>query len=452
MIPSSQKTSEDARSADVDISSSMTCAGNELGNNEMSDRNQTKTTVAEPNANQTSACGNKTPPAIRVYMMDLWSFIPYYIARLCCSLRAESVDVTLGSVRYHLDRNFFRSAGLRPDRWLVDIGGRIRFPRLRRLVKSCEYLGNLFVLATRLAISRPDILHVEYFPFLERRIPLELWFVRWIRRCGIRVVYTVHNVTRQDSPAQGISLFRRAYDSADSLICHGEEARAQLIHDFDVPAEKISLIPHGPLFDEGPRLSPPAARTKLGLPQKEPLILCLGVISEYKGVPFLLRSWKKLKEAGTRGTLLIAGTGDPRILSEIREQVDAAGLNGSVLLWLHFIAVEQLPLVYQAADILVYPYKACTTSGALLTGLNYGKAVVATTLPFFHEYLKHGVTGLLVDYGAEDALTSALQSLILQPQELTRMAAALSRETSNATGWQEIARKTRECYQTTLAR
>jgi glycosyltransferase involved in cell wall biosynthesis len=383
-------------------------------------------------------------------MMDLWSFIPYYVARLCSSLRAESVDTTLGSVRYHLDREYLHRFGLVPDQRLLDFGGAMHSSFLRRVVKSCEYLVNLFVLGIRLTVSPPDILHVEYLPFLERKMPFELWFLQWIRHRGIPVVYTVHNVTRQDAPEEGISLFRRAYHSADALICHGEEARTELVSRFGVAPENLWVIPHGPLFDDAPRLSPFQARARLGLPQEEPIVLCLGVISEYKGVLFLLDGWKKLKQSGTRGTLLIAGTGDRRNISEIRNKVAAEGLSDSVLLWLHFIAVEQVPLVHQAADILVYPYKAGTTSGALLTGLNYGKAVVATTLPFFQAYLKDRKTALLVDYGSVCALTSALQTLILQPAERARMADALSREASQVVGWQEIARKTRECYEATL--
>jgi glycosyltransferase involved in cell wall biosynthesis len=395
--------------------------------------------------------GAKRDP-IHGYMMDLWSFIPYYVARLCSSLRAESVEATLGSVRYHLDREYLHKSGLVPDQRLLDFGGAIHSSLLRRLVKSCEYLVNLFVLGIRLTVSPPDILHVEYLPFLERKMPFELWFLQWMRHRGIRVVYTVHNVTRQDAPNEGISLFRRAYHSADALICHSEEARRELIRRFSVAADNLWVIPHGPLFENVPQLSTFEARAKLGLPQEGSIVLCAGVISEYKGVPFLLDGWKKLKQAGTKGTLLIAGTGDQGTLSRIRNKVEAEGLSDSVLLWLRFIAVEQLPLVYQAADILVYPYKAGTTSGALLTGLNYGKAVVATTLPFFQAYLKDGKTALLVDYGSVGALASALQTFILQPDERARMADALSREASQATGWQEIARKTRECYEATLAK
>jgi len=393
---------------------------------------------------------NTPRSTIRVYMMDLWSFIPYYVARLCAALGKDSVDVTLGSARYHLDRNYFHHCGLAPDRFLLDRGGAIRSAFWRRLTKSLEYLTNLFVLGVRLVFSRPDILHVQYLPFLERGWTFEVWFVKWCRRLGLKVVYTVHNVTRQDAPEKGVPLFRRAYQAADALICHGEQAREELISSFGIPAKRIRVIAHGPLFENGPRASQEESRSILGLEQGAPLVLCLGVISEYKGIPFLLDAWQKLKQSGTEGRLLIAGAGDQHILTEIRQKVAAEGLADSVRLWLEFIPVEQLPFVYQAADILVYPYKAGTTSGALLTGLNYGKAIVATRLAFFQEHLKDGETGLLVDYGATEALASALRSLIQQPQQRSALAAALNREASRGMGWEEIAHKTRECYEAVL--
>jgi glycosyltransferase involved in cell wall biosynthesis len=416
--------------------------------------NQTETDAAgvEARTAEHGIANGKRRSTIRVYMMDLWSFIPYYMARLSAALGREAVEVTLGSARYHLDRNYFQNSGLAPDRFLFDRGGALQSGFWRRLIKSLEYVANLCLLGIRLAFSRPDILHVQYLPFLERGWSFEIWFVRWCRRLGLKTIYTVHNVTRQDEPEKGVPLFRRAYKTADALICHGEQARAELVSKIGIPAHRIVVIPHGPLFENAPRASQQESRSILGLEKDEPMILCLGVISEYKGIPFLLDAWKKLKESGTEGCLVIAGTGDQRILTEIRDKVTAEGLTGSVRLRLEFVSVEQLPLFYQAADILVYPYKAGTTSGALLTGLNYGKAVVATTLPFFQEHLKDGETALLVDYGATQALASALTSLIQQPAERSSLAAALSRKTSRGTGWEEIARKTRECYEQVLAK
>lgn len=409
---------------------------------------ETDVAVAEPAATDEAA---KATKILRVYLMDMWSFIPYYMARLCASLQSKSVNATLGSVRYHLDRKYFEKCGLAPDRLLIDVGGGVKSHLLRRFFKSCEYVFNLFLLGIRLAISRPDVFHVQYLPFLERGFSFEIWFLKWVHVLGIRIVYTAHNVNRQDAPQEGIPLLRRAYHTADALICHGEEARTQLVRDFGIAVERIWVIPHGPLFENSPQLSTQEARSRLGLEPKQVLVLCQGVISEYKGIPFLLDAWKQMKNAGVEGRLLIAGTGNQRLLAEIREKTAAEGLNDFVDLWLRFIAVEELPVLFQAADILVYPYKAGTTSGALLTGLNYGKAVVATTLPFFQEHLKDGETALLVDYGNTAKLASALQILIQQPAQRAKLAVALSRQTSGATSWETIAHKTRECYDAVLA-
>ena len=237
---------------------------------------------------------------------------------------------------------------------------------------------------------------------------------------------------------------------ADALICHGEEARTQVVQDFNIRPERISVIPHGPLFDDKPELSQTEARMKLGLPSEATLVLCLGVICEYKGIPFLLDAWKQLIESGASAHLLIAGTGETRLLSSIREKVSLQGLESSVDLWLHFIPVEQLPLLFLAADILVYPYKAGTTSGALLTGMNYGKPIVATKLPFFCEYLKNEENALLVDYGDVDALSSSLRRLIHDPEERLRLTRVADKEDLKNPSWADIAKATRECYDNLL--
>ena len=310
---------------------------------------------------------------LTVYLLDLWSFIPYYMAHLCNALRGAGVDARLGSVRYHLDRNYFRSAGSKPDSFLLDFGGGVKANFLRRIVKTAEYLANLFVIGLRLTFSRLDILHVQFLPFLDRGFRFELWFVRWVHSRGIRIVHTVHNLLDRDSREGGKPLFEELYGLVDAIICHGQEAREKLKKDFGVPIEKIWVIPHGPLFVGKPTESKKDCREKLGLPVDETIVLCAGVISEYKGIPFLLDAWKTQVESGAKSRLVIAGTGDAGLLAQIREKVEREGLRSSVTLWLRFIAVEEIPLLHQAADILVYPYKAGTTSGALLTGLNYEK-------------------------------------------------------------------------------
>jgi glycosyltransferase involved in cell wall biosynthesis len=383
----------------------------------------------------------------RVYMMDLWSFIPYYVASLCKSLRDDSVRVVLGSARYHLDREYFHKVGITPDPFLFDCGGSIQSAASRRIVKTFEYLANLLLLSVRFSFWKPDIVHVQFLPFLERGYRFELWFLQWIRRQNISLVYTVHNLTPQNTPDQFRALYTRAYRMMDCLICHSEEVRLKLTQDFGVRAEKIKVIPHGPLFDEKPQLTPDEARTALQLPIGESLVLYLGVISEYKGVLFLLDAWKRVIQQGGSGRLVIAGTGDPRIMSEIRERILEQGIGPYVDLRLRFISVEQVPMFHQAADVIVYPYKTGTTSGALLTGLNYGKAVVATSSSFFSEHLKNGEEALLIEYGDVDGFARALLEVMNQPQMRERLGhGALKRSRELGNSWARIACLTKACY------
>jgi glycosyltransferase involved in cell wall biosynthesis len=102
--------------------------------------------------------------------------------------------------------------------------------------------------------------------------------------------------------------------------------------------------------------------------------------------------------------------------------------------------------LYQAADILLYPYKAGTTSGALLTGINYGKAIVATTLPFFQEHLTHGKDAVLVQYGEVDRLAEALVELIHNPVKRDRLGRGLTEARETRGSWSSIASATLECY------
>jgi glycosyltransferase involved in cell wall biosynthesis len=373
------------------------------------------------------------------------------VARLCRSIPFESVQVTLGSVRYHLDRSYFRKCGVNPDQYLFDLCGGIKPNVLRRLAKSIEYLVNLSLLGLRLVPSRLQILHVQYLPFLERGWPFEIWFLKLVRRRGIKVICTVHNVTRQDSPESGIQLFRRLYGLADALICHGEQARRRLVKEFNIAPRRVWLIPHGPLFEEYVAVGSTEARARLKLEQTEPLFLCFGVISEYKGIPFLLEAWKKMKLSRVGGRLLIAGTGDRRVIAEILSFIAKQNMTSSVDLRLEFVSVEELPLYHQAADVLVYPYKAGSTSGALQTGLNYGKAILATRLPLFVEQLGDCGCALFVDYGDVESMARALQLLIEQPHRRVEMAAAARRLAMGQSQWEEIARTTRQCYDAVLS-
>jgi glycosyltransferase involved in cell wall biosynthesis len=391
--------------------------------------------------------------SLRVYMLDGWTFIPYYVAALSRALRAKSIDVTVGSVRYHLDREYLRRAGVPLDNALLDTGGSIRSPRLRRMIKAAEYAANLLALVVRFAVRTPQILHVQYLPLIEKGWPLEILFLRLCRCLGIAITLTVHNVTGQDTGMRYAKLYHKLYQIADLLILHSESAKETLLQEFSVNPQKLRIIPHGPLFADSRHSdvrSLTEKRRSFGVPLKRPIVLYAGVISAYKGLHFLLDAWQKVSTDGYDGHLLIAGTGEPALLDSLRTQVLHLGIGDSVCLRLAFIPPSELPELYQCADILVYPYSSGTTSGALLTGMQYDRPVVATDLPMFRDLLQHEHNALLVPYGDVNALAESLGRLLSDSMERERLGQGISRTRELLSDWSAIAEQTATAYRSLL--
>jgi glycosyltransferase involved in cell wall biosynthesis len=383
-------------------------------------------------------------------MMDLWATVPYYTAYLSKALLAEDVDVTVGSISYYLDPDCFTSRGIKVDPGLLDIVGKFPLPRLpRRVLKLTEALMNLSALTLRFLVSPPDVIHVQFLPMLKWRLPLDFWFLEFCGKRGSKIVVTVHDVLPHDTGETHKKTFNALYRMADRLICHSDHVRTRLGAEFSVPEERVSVIPHGPFFYDLPEAGPEQTPQDS---EEEPdgvLVLWQGIIFPYKGVDLLLSAWQRVEAQGGNCRLVIAGTGTPELLEQIREQMKSLGLK-RVQLHLRFISARELVALYRAADVVVYPYRAITTSGALATGLALGKTIVASDLPVFRELLTNRVNALLVDPEDSVGLAGALIELAQDADLRERLASRVRAMDFGTRSWRPIAEKTMQAYERVL--
>ena len=142
---------------------------------------------------------------------------------------------------------------------------------------------------------------------------------------------------------------------------------------------------------------------------------------------------------------MIAGTGAPELLEQIRAQVAELGLK-RVKLHFRFISTEELVALYRAADVVVYPYRAITTSGALATGLALGKTIVATDLPVFRELLTDGENARLVPPLDTASLAMRGGGLLRDAALRERLAEQVRAMRFGDESWLEIAAKTVAVY------
>jgi glycosyltransferase involved in cell wall biosynthesis len=386
----------------------------------------------------------------RVFMMDLWATVPYYTAYLSKALLGEGIHLTVGSISYYLDPDCFTSRGIKVDPGLLDLVGRFPLPRVpRRILKLSEALVNLSALTVRFLVSPPEVIHVQYLPMVKWRLPLDFWFLEFCRKRGSKIVLTVHDLLPHDTGEALKGTFLELYQMADRLICHSDHVRARLAAEFSVPEEKVSVIPHGPFFYDlpvaGSEQTPPGFEEKSGTV----LVLWQGIIFPYKGVDLLLRAWQRVEAHGSDCRLAIVGTGTPELLEQIHEQVKSLGLR-RVQLQLRFISARELVDLYRAADVVVYPYRAVTTSGALATGLALGKTIVASDLPVFRELLTDRENALLVDPEDLVRFADALIELVQDAGLRERLASRVRAMDFGEQSWISIAKGTVQAYENAL--
>ncbi len=413
-------------------------------------RNAETPLIESPSVRTTPAA--RPSSQLRVFMMDLACIIPYYVGYLAKALQEEGVDVTIGSIDYYLDPGCFRRQGLTNHPGALDAVRRwaISRPWARRGMKTAEYLVNLAATAIRFRTDPPDVLHVQFLPLAKEGLSLELLFLRWARSRGIRIVYTVHNVLPQGTGRRLQPLYARIYELADRLICQTEEARKRLVSEFRTDPERIDLIPHGVMFADGSRPSPAEARARLGVSPGSFVVLWQGIIQRYKGAELLLEAWEQVARQVAGALLVVAGTGDAAYLKALSDQIRTLNIEGSVRCEFRFVPFEEVPVFLQAADVVVYPYREISTSGALMTGLAFEKAVVATSLPAFREVIESGRTGILVEPENPRALGVALIRLAEHPEERASIAERAGALFRQQYAWNAIARKTREVYEKIL--
>ncbi len=406
------------------------------------------TATTRPQATQpVQHSANKRQRQPRIFMMDLWATVPYYTAYLSRALLAKGAKVTVGSITYYLDTSCFSSRGLRLDPGLLDVVGKFPLPRApRRILKLVESLLNMFALTVRFFFSPPEIIHVQYLPMLRWRLPLDTWFLSLCRSRGSRLVLTVHDLLPHDTAQTYKQTFQNLYNSVDALICHSDHVKLRLKTEFSIPGEKISVIPHGPFFYDLPAGHPAQTLRDLDIPPGQVLVLWQGIIFPYKGLDLLLEAWQIVEAQSTNTFLLIAGTGAPNLLEELHRHVLRLNLK-RVRLNLRFISAEELVAAYRAADIVVYPYRAITTSGALATGLALGKTIVASDLPVFRELLHDRDNASLIDPLDSKDLAGALLELAHDPSARQKLASAVASMNFGDQSWLSIANETLQTYQ-----
>jgi glycosyltransferase involved in cell wall biosynthesis len=174
-----------------------------------------------------------------------------------------------------------------------------------------------------------------------------------------------------------------------------------------------------------------------------PRLLFFGTIRPYKGVDLLVEACLSLWRAGQRFELALVGKPFMDIAPLI-ERVRQAGFGDRLIMDLGFLREQRLDAHLRKADILAFPYRHIDSSGAFLSALHYGKAMVASDAGMFAA-LPDGVAAR-VPVGNVSALAQALLPLI-ESAVIRQAAGARASAYGETMGdWKDMALRTAAIY------
>jgi glycosyltransferase involved in cell wall biosynthesis len=281
---------------------------------------------------------------------------------------------------------------------------------------------------------------------------------------GWRRVVTFHDVTFFLLPDRYPPL-RRAYFRAasragarlaDLVVAVSKTVKADVECHLRLPPERVRVVPlaAAPSFhplDDPARMT--AVRSKYGLPER--FILNVGALEPGKNQATLVRAFHRLKGQGPSTSsgqgleqgLVIAG---PRAwrYERLLRLVDGLGLAGQVR-FLGYVPAEDLAVLYNLADLFVFPSLYEGFGLPPLEAMACGLPVVASTAPALREVLDDAA--LLVHPQDVVALAEAMVVALRDEALRSRLREAGLRRAAQFS-WERTARETAAVYREAVGR
>ena len=388
---------------------------------------------------------------MRVYVVEITGKggMIHYDYQLCRALQRAGVDTTLVTSTvyelHHLPHEFKVADVLR----LWDPHGKksgnkiIRFAQ--RALRGFQAVVGLLHLTLYLRLKKPDVVL-----FGAVRWAMESYFLRLMRVSGLTLADIVHDVQDFDTSKASQNLVRESqqhmkqyntiYRQFSALFVHSQSNYDLFLKLYDVPQDKVHLIEHATseLMLETPQSSTPdEMRSRLNIAPGQPVVLFFGTLSKYKGIDELVNAFPAVQKA-SNARLVVAGYP--------AKDVDADGLKGraaelglNVSWMLDYVPNDQVATLMAISDVVVYPYRAITQSGALQVAYACGKPVVVTRVGGLPDVVEDGKSGLVVPPMDSDALAKAIIAVVSDPDKARQMGARARELAETRYSWRTVA-------------
>lgn len=264
----------------------------------------------------------------------------------------------------------------------------------------------------------PDIVNSHTFYLTSEAIAV-------CQKLKIPLVLTIHGDILNFGRPEDRQLFLSLIPGVQKLTCVSKHSYQEMIK-HGIPKNKVVTILNGincsifkpQQFDKKP------LRGIFNLPQNKKVIITPARMTYYKGLEFLLRTIKKIKD---KNLFFLISTPSGRY-RELEVEY-AKRLLGLAKKWkishrfeIQFHEVSAMPFLYQTCDGLILPSMAGEELPiSILEAMASGLPVIATKVGGIEEIINDGINGFLVDYGDEKLLAEKVQALFSRKVKIEKL-------------------------------
>ena len=272
-----------------------------------------------------------------------------------------------------------------------------------------------------------------------------------------RTILTVHDLTFMRLPECAEAGLRayltrvvpRSIERADLVLADSQSTKNDLIELLGVSPDKIEVVYAG----VEKRFRPMEGEIALERVKKRygldfPFILGLGTLEPRKNFSGLIEAYALMRDKGQgmgdRGLKLVIAGGKGWLYDEIFARVEELGLAGKVI-FPGFVADEDLPALYNLAEIFVFPSLYEGFGLPPLEAMACGTPVVTSDRPSLPEVV--GEAGLMVGATDSQELAEAMER-VLTDENLRREMREKGLKQAAKFTWEAAAEKLLEAYST----
>lgn len=229
-----------------------------------------------------------------------------------------------------------------------------------------------------------------------------------------------HNFLDRKTKERYVGFERRAANKCGRIIVTSERDRGKALAWKIAPVDRFEVVRTGidfELFDPA-RWDRATQRQALGIPEKAPVIITVGALTEQKNPLEALEVVARVRHSFPELVWLVVGDGPLR--EAVQSRAESLGISGSI----QFLSVRSdVPALLAAADVFLLTSRWEGLPRTLIEAMAMGKSPVVTQVDGVLDVIEDNVTGYTRDPGDLDELTAMVVRLFRAPNLIKDMAA-----------------------------